>query len=98
TEASRPAAPGGGSAAAVASSPSASGQHTHSSSSGVTPVPGSGTAQPVHSSSSAVVAVAKKHKFGLVGGALAALAVLAAAGFGIYSMLHHIAPTPFQNF
>ncbi len=66
--------------------------------SGVTPVPGSGAEQPAHGSSSAVVAAAKQHKFGFVGAALAALAVLAAAGFGIYSMLHHAAPTPFQNF
>jgi eukaryotic-like serine/threonine-protein kinase len=49
-------------------------------------------------SSSAVVAAAKQHKFGLAGGAIAALAILAAAGFGVYSMLHRAAPTPFQNF
>ncbi|MGA7631333.1 MAG: protein kinase [Terriglobales bacterium] len=49
-------------------------------------------------SSSAVVAAAKQHKFGLAGGALAALAILAAAGFGVYSMLHRAAPAPFQNF
>jgi eukaryotic-like serine/threonine-protein kinase len=98
TESSRTAAPSGADAAAVASSSAASGQHTHSSVSGVTPVPGSGTAQPVHSSSSAVVAAAKQHKFGLVGAAISALVVLAAAGFGIYSMLHHIASTPFQHF
>jgi serine/threonine protein kinase len=62
-------------------------------------VAGSGTVKPTHtSSSSAVVAAAKQHKFGLVGGSLAALAVLAAAGFGVYSMLHRAASTPFQNF
>ena len=49
-------------------------------------------------SSSAVVAAAKQHKIGVMGGALALLAVLAAAGFGIYTMLHRAAPTPFQNF
>jgi eukaryotic-like serine/threonine-protein kinase len=63
----------------------------------VTPL-GSGSAQAAHGSSSAVVAAAKRHKIGLAGGALAALVVLAAAGFGIYSMLHRAAPTPFQNF
>jgi serine/threonine protein kinase/Tol biopolymer transport system component len=98
TESSRTAAPSGTDAVAVASSSGSSGQHTPSPASGVTPVPVGGAAQPMRSSSSAVVAAAKQHKFGLVGGALAALAVLAAAGFGIYSMLHHAAPTPFQNF
>src|SRR5271156_2880943 len=49
-------------------------------------------------SSSAVVAAAKQHKIGVMGGALALLAVLAAAGFGIYAMLHRAVPAPFQNF
>jgi eukaryotic-like serine/threonine-protein kinase len=97
TESSRAAAPSGADAAAAASS-SDIGAHTASPVSGVAPVLGSGTAQPAHSSSSAVVAAAKQHKIGLVGGALAALVVLAAAGFGVYSMLHRAAPTPFQNF
>ncbi len=73
-----------------------------SPSSGVVPAPATATAQPAHSSgtgsSSAVVAAAKQHKFGLAGGALVALVVLAAAGFGVYSMLHRAAPAPFQNF
>jgi serine/threonine protein kinase len=69
-------------------------------SSGVIPAPTTSTAQAAHGSgsSSAVVAAAKQHKFGLVGGALVALVVLAAAGFGVYSMLHRAAPAPFQNF
>ena len=96
TESSRTAAPRGTDAASVAGSGATlSGPQAPSPVSGVTPVLGSDTAQPAHSSSSAAV---KQHKFGLVGGALAALAVLAAAGFGVYSMLHHVAPTPFQNF
>ena len=33
-----------------------------------------------------------------MGATVAALAVLAAAGFGVYSILHRAAPTPFQNF
>src|ERR1700691_383044 len=56
------------------------------------------TGQPAHGSSSAVVAAAKQHKIGLVGGAVAALALLGAAGVRIYSMLHRNAPAPFQNF
>jgi len=97
TDSSRTAASsamGSGSVASAASS----GQHASLPLSGATPALGSGPAQPAHSSSSAVVAAVKQHKFGFVGGALAALAVLAAAGFGVYSMLHHAAPTPFQNF
>jgi eukaryotic-like serine/threonine-protein kinase len=73
-------------------------QNTPSPLSGVAP-PASGThPAPSHGSSSAVVAAAKQHKFGVVGAALVTFVVLAAAGFGIYSMLHHAAPTPFQNF
>ncbi|MGA9042039.1 MAG: protein kinase [Terriglobales bacterium] len=68
-----------------------------SAASGITAIPGSSSAQIAHGSSSAVAA-AKQHKFGLAGGALAALAILAAAGFGIYSMLHRAEPVPFQNF
>ncbi len=97
TESSRTAASSRVDAPSVASS-SASGLPVSSSVSGVAAAPLSGPAQPTHSSSSAVVAAAKQHKFGFVGAALAALAVLAAAGVGVYSMLHHAAPTPFQNF
>jgi serine/threonine protein kinase len=49
-------------------------------------------------SSSSVVLAAKRHKFGAVGGALATVAILAAAGFGVYSLVHRSAPAPFQNF
>jgi len=96
TESSRTAAPSR--ADAPSASSSASGVPVSSSVSGVAAVPGSGPAQLAHSSSSAVVAAAKQHKFGFVGAALAALAVLAAAGFGVYSMLHRARPTPFQDF
>jgi serine/threonine protein kinase/roadblock/LC7 domain-containing protein len=51
-----------------------------------------------HSSGSSVVLAAKRHKLGVFGGALAAVAILFAAGFGIYSLLHRAAPAPFQNF
>ncbi|MGC1653277.1 MAG: hypothetical protein WA722_10725, partial [Candidatus Sulfotelmatobacter sp.] len=65
--------------------------------SGATPIPGSGVAQPARSSSSAV-AVAKQHKWGTGAIAITALIVLAAAGYGVYSMLHRPAAAPFQNF
>ena len=96
TESSRTAASSG--ADAPAGSSSASGVHATSALSGVAPSPGSGAVQPAQSSSSAVVAAAKRHRLGFAGGALAALAILAAAGVGIYSVLHRAAPAPFQNF
>jgi serine/threonine protein kinase len=99
TESSRAAASSRTDAAPlVGSVASLSGLNTPSPVSGAATVHRSGTAQPAHTSSSAAVAGVKQHKFGFVGGALAALAVLAAAGFGVYSMLHRAAPTPFQNF
>ncbi|HTR26048.1 MAG TPA: protein kinase [Terriglobales bacterium] len=77
-------------------------------SSGATPAPlsASGVTQATsvsgvhagHGSGSAVVAAAKQHKFGAIGIAAAVLVVLAAAGFGIYSLLHRAAATPFQIF
>src|ERR1035437_739333 len=99
TESSRAAASSRTDAAPlVGSVASLSGLNTPSPVSGAATVHRSGTAQPAHTSSSAAVAGVKQHKFGFVGGALAALAVLAAAGLGFYSMLHRPAPTPFQNF
>ena len=58
----------------------------------------SSTTQPAHTTSSAAVAAARTHKLGAALGAIVALAVLAAAGFGVYSMLHRNASAPFQNF
>jgi eukaryotic-like serine/threonine-protein kinase len=58
----------------------------------------SSAAHAAHTTSSAAVAAAKTHKFGLAIGAIVALAVLAAAGFGIYSLLHRAAATPFHDF
>ncbi len=99
TDSSRAAAPSRTDAVSISgSSASLSESNTPSPLSGVAPVVGSDVAQSAHSSSSAVVAAAKQHKFGVAGGALLALAVVAAAGFGVYSMLHRAAPTPFQNF
>lgn len=58
--------------------------------------------QPAHISgqttSSSAVAAAKKHKLGVAVGAIAALVVLGAAGFGVYSILHRGLSAPFQNF
>jgi serine/threonine protein kinase/Tol biopolymer transport system component len=50
------------------------------------------------SSSSAVVTVAKQHKLGFALGVVAFLAVLGAAAYGIYSLLHKPIPAPFQKF
>ena len=50
------------------------------------------------SSSSAVVAAAKQHKFSFGIGSVAALLLLAAAGYGIYAFFMRAKPVPFQNF
>jgi eukaryotic-like serine/threonine-protein kinase len=56
-------------------------------------------AQPLHTmSSSTAIAVAKRHKWGVLAGTIVALVLLGAAGLGVYSLLHRIAPMPFQNF
>jgi serine/threonine protein kinase len=65
--------------------------------SGAIPVSGSGPSQPARTSSSAV-AVAKQHKWGTGAIGIAALILLAAAGYGVYSMLHRPGAAPFQNF
>ncbi len=56
------------------------------------------TAQPSQTSSSAVIVAAKQHKWGIVAGVFAVLILLGAAGFGVYSLLHRPAHTPFQKF
>ena len=66
--------------------------------SGATPGSGSSASRPAHGSSSAVAAAAKEHKWGVVAIAFAALVVLGVAGYGVYSMFHRPAATPFQNF
>jgi len=48
--------------------------------------------------SSAVVAVVKQHKWGATGIAMVGLTVLAAAVFGVYSLLHRTSGAHFQNF
>ena len=54
--------------------------------------------QPSHTSSSAVIATAKQHKWEIVAGVFAVLILLGAASFGGYSLLHRPAPMPFQKF
>jgi eukaryotic-like serine/threonine-protein kinase len=49
-------------------------------------------------SSSAVVAVAKQHKFSLGVISLVAVLLVAAGGYGIYALLNRTRPAPFQNF
>jgi len=52
-----------------------------------------------HASGSSVVAAAKQHKGALIGGVVAALVVLLAAGYGVYSLLANRTVTiPFQTF
>jgi serine/threonine protein kinase len=52
-----------------------------------------------HSSgSSATVGAAQQHKIGLAAGALIALVVIAAASYGVYSLLNAKRATPFEDF
>ena len=51
-----------------------------------------------HGSSSTVSAVARQHRVGTAVLSLVALAVLAAAAFGVYALVTRIGPLPFQNF
>jgi serine/threonine protein kinase len=49
-------------------------------------------------SGSSVSAVAREHKIGLTAVVAVGIVLLAAGGFGIYSLLNRSGPTPFQNF
>jgi eukaryotic-like serine/threonine-protein kinase len=62
------------------------------------PSPASATASTPPSSRSTMIEVARKHSIGLGLGSLIALAVLAAAVFGIYALLHQPDRYPFQTF
>ena len=93
----RPTSSSGTVAASQESGSPVSGQHSVSG-------PASGTVTPLRpahfsgqTTSSSAVEVAKKHKLGVGAGALIALAVLLAAGFGVYSMLHHSVPRRFRT-
>ena len=54
--------------------------------------------QPAHSISSSAILAAKQHKWGVTASVMAVLIVLAAVGFGAYSIFHRPAPMPFQHF
>jgi serine/threonine protein kinase len=49
-------------------------------------------------SSSSVAAVARQYRTGVIAAGLVVLALVAAAGFGVYSFLNRSGPAPFQNF
>jgi len=53
---------------------------------------------PGQTTSSSAIAAARKHKLAVTAGAIAALIVLSAAVFGVYSVLRHSVAAPFQNF
>jgi len=96
TDSGRAATTSGFHVAAGGSPTSSAGQgESYAASSTGTATVGSGSAQATGRSAALMV---KEHKLGLVGGLLAAVAVLSAAGFGVYSLFHRTAPTPFQNF
>ena len=58
-----------------------------------------GAVQAGHSSgTSSVGAVVREHRFGLVTGVIVVLALVVAAGYGIYSLLNRGVTAPFQNF
>jgi eukaryotic-like serine/threonine-protein kinase len=62
-----------------------------------TPTPASGTKVPA-SSGSVIVAAAKEHKFGATLTVVSGLVVLAAAAFGIYSLVERSRNLPFEHF
>ncbi len=60
---------------------------------------GTGSSSAVtHASGSSVVETAKQHKLGLTAGVVVLLVLLAAAGYGVYSMFSGKAALPFQNY
>jgi serine/threonine protein kinase/Tol biopolymer transport system component len=90
---------GSGRSSAATATPGSSG--THAAWGRASSGSGTGTAQAA--GSSAVVAAARRHKWAFASGAVIVLAVLAAAGWGIYSFLAPtrpapVQPVPFQNF
>jgi eukaryotic-like serine/threonine-protein kinase len=53
---------------------------------------------PSQTSGTSVIAAAKRNKSGMVAVVLIIVTALGAAGFGVYSLLHRPAPTPFEKF
>ncbi|MDE3136529.1 MAG: protein kinase [Acidobacteriota bacterium] len=88
--------------AAPAATPGPAGATPAPTPSGGTPIGAAASSSAVPASdSSAVVAAAKRHKWSIFTGAFVLLALLAAAGWGVYSFLARPAPVaqvPFQNF
>jgi serine/threonine protein kinase len=82
---------------AVPSTSSASSVSITSSASGAA-VPRAAEASGTHASGSSVMLAAKQHKLGLSAGLVVALVVLAAAGYGVYTLLAGKTTQPFQNF
>jgi eukaryotic-like serine/threonine-protein kinase len=82
---------------AVPSTASASSVTSASASSGAG-VPQAAQSSGTHASGSSVIVAAKQHKLGLSAGLVVALVVLAAAGYGIYTLLASKSVPPFQNF
>ena len=60
-------------------------------------VAGSASARSGVVSSAMVVAAAKQHKFGFASLAIVIVGLLAAAGYGVYSLAHRPSSAPFQN-
>ncbi|MGB9403575.1 MAG: protein kinase [Candidatus Acidiferrales bacterium] len=87
------------SSSASAARQSSASQPISSGSAATTAQPTSSSGSVAHASgSSVVVQAAKQHKFGLIAGVVIALLVLAAAGYGVYSLFAGKGAVPFQNF
>jgi serine/threonine protein kinase len=82
---------------AIPSTASASSVTSASGSSGAG-VPQAAQSSRTHASGSSVIVAAKQHKLGLSAGLIVTLVVLAAAGYGIYTLLASKSAPPFQNF
>jgi serine/threonine protein kinase/Tol biopolymer transport system component len=90
----------GRSAVSMPAAPAATGAAAPATPSGGT-ASSSGAAPAPPSDSSAVIAAARRHKWGVLAGTVAALAILAAAAWGVYTFFARPAPArpaPFQNF
>ena len=91
-------ASGSGTPSSQPSSSSSLPAQVSSSQAGASPVSSGQTSSARTASSSSVSAVAREHKFSFVAVVAVALVLVAAAGFGVYSLLTRSGPTPFQNF
>jgi len=65
---------------------------------GTVPAAGHPSSPRMTASGSSVSAVAREHKFGLAAAVVAGMVLLAAGGFGVYSLVNRSRPAPFQNF